>query len=713
MAGTREARSFCRICSGYCGMILEIDEAGRIVAARGDKAHPLTRGYACIKGLQAPEAHNGPSRLRHPLKRLPDGSFARIPLDQALDEIGAKLAALVDRHGPEALAAFRGTITVYSALSAQMLPDWLAAFGSRGFYSTMTIDQSAKWVTVERLGLWSAGKHQFADADVWMWIGTNPLLSLGSAGIASNPALSLRDAKARGLKLIVIDPRHSETAQHADLFIQPKPGEDVAIAAGLINIILAERWHDAGFCADNVAGLGALRRAVARFTPDYVAARAGIAAADLHRAAAMFADGPRRGVAHAGTGVTMAPRSTLADHLFECLNVICGRYLRAGEAIANPGVLSPARAYCAEVIGPSRGWEHGEKGRIGGHGMLFGEKMTAMLADEMLTPGPGQVRALFVDGGNPASAVPDQRKFVAALKGLDLLVTIDPFLSTTARLSHYVLPPTTFYEHADMASPVYETSFFARPFAAYTPAIVAPPADAEVADDWLLLWEIARRAGREVTFFGEKLGLDKPPGADQLHRILLRGAPATFDMVAAHAGQPLDLPPAIVAPASADAGRFAVAPPDVVAELVEVRAEWRPAEPQAGTGFPFRLISRRLREVSNSMYHELPAIRRRVPYNAAYLHSQDLAALDLAAGDRVRIISDHGEIPGIVSSDDGLRRGTVSMAHGWGGLPDDQSAYEDVGAYTGLLISTDRDLEPINAMPRQSAIPVRVEAERL
>ena len=714
MAAPRQARSFCRICSGYCGMILDIDGDGRLVGARGDKAHPLTRGYACIKGLQAPEAHNGPARLRHPLKRLADGSFARIPLDAALDEIGAKLATLVDRHGPEALAAFRGTITVYSALSAQMLPDWLAAFGSRGFYSTMTIDQSAKWVTVERLGMWSAGKHSFAEADVWMWIGTNPLLSLGSAGIASNPALSLRDAKARGLKLIVIDPRHTETAQHADLFIQPRPGEDVAIAAGLINIILAERWHDAAFCAENVAGLGTLRRAVAPFTPDYVAARAGIAAADLHRAAAMFADGPRRGVAHAGTGVTMAPRSNLADHLFECLNVICGRYLRAGEPVANPGVLSPARELRAEVIGPSRGWEHSEKGRIGGHGMLFGEKMTAMLADEMLTPGPGRIRSLFVDGGNPASAVPDQRKFVAALRSLDLLVTIDPFMSTTARLSHYVLPPTTFYEHADMASPVYETSFFARPFAAYTPAIVAPPADAEVADDWLLLWEIARRAGREISFFGQPLGLVAPPTAEQLHRILLRDAPASFDMVEAHAGQPLDLPPAIVAPASADAGRFAVAPPDVVAELAAVRAEWQPTTAVVeSTRYPFRLISRRLREVSNSMYHELPAIRRRVPYNAAYLHPQDLAALDLAAGDRVRIISDHGEIPGIVSSDDNLRRGTVSMAHGWSGLPDDQSAYEDVGAYTGLLISTDRDLEPINAMPRQSAIPVRVEAERL
>ncbi len=167
-------------------------------------------------------------------------------------------------------------------------------------------------------------------------------------------------------------------------------------------------------------------------------------------------------------------------------------------------------------------------------------------------------------------------------------MTIDPFLSTTARLSHYVLPPTTFYEHADMASPVYETSFFGRPFAAYTPAIVAPPPDAEVADDWLLLWEIARRAGREVTFFGQPLGLAEPPTADRLHRILLRDAPASFDMVAAHAGQLLDLPPAIVAPASANAGRFAVAPPDVTAELADVRAEWHPAT-AAGRAGPLPL----------------------------------------------------------------------------------------------------------------------------
>jgi anaerobic selenocysteine-containing dehydrogenase len=707
MMVSREARSFCRICSGFCGMVLSIDEAGRIVGARGDKAHPLTRGYACLKGLQAPAAHNGPQRLRRPLKRLADGRFVPIPMAEALDEIADRLGRLLDEHGPDALAAFRGTITVYSAISAQIIPDWLAAFGSRGFYTTMTIDQSAKWVTAERLGMWGAGKQRFFDADVWMWIGTNPLLSLGSPGIANNPALSLRGAKARGLKLIVIDPRRTETALHADLFIQPRPGEDVSIAAGLIRLILENGWHDADFCAGHVAGLEALRAAVEPFTPAYVAARAGIDAEDLRKAAALFAEAPRRGIAHAGTGVTMAPRSNLADHLYECLNVICGRYLRAGEAVANMGVLSPVREHRAEVIGPSRGWEHGEKGRVGGHGMLFGEKMTGTLANEILMPGPGQIRAFFVDGGNPASAVPDQRKFVRALKGLDLLVTIDPVMSTTAQLSHYVLPPTTFYEHADMATPFYETFFFDRPFAAYTPAVTAPPPDAEVADDWLYFWEIARRLGRDIRFFGEPLGLDRAPTADRLHSILLTGAPVSFETIASRAGQPLDLPPVIVAPASPDGGRFAVAPPDVIAELAEVHAGR--LAPGRDDRFPLSLIVRRLREVSNSMYHELPAIRQRMPYNPAYLHPEDLAALGLAAGDHARILSDHGEIPAIVAADPSLRRGMVSMAHGWGGLPDDGAGYDKVGAYTGLLISTDRDLEAINAMPRQSAIPVRVE----
>ena len=701
----REAKSYCRICSGWCGVVLTIDENERIVGVRGDKDHPLTRGYACIKGLQAPEAHHGKDRLLRPLRRTAAGGFEEIGLEQALDEIAERLGAVLERHGPEALAAFRGTINVYSAAASQMLPDWLASFGSHGFYTTMTIDQSAKWVTVGRLGMWDAGKQSLDEADVWMLVGSNPLVSLAGPGMMSNPSLTLREAKARGVKLIVVDPRRTETARHADLFLQPKPGEDAALAAGLVHIVLAEGLEDAAFCARHVKDLAGLRAAVAPFTPERVAARAGISADDLRAAARLFAGPGKRGIVHGGTGITMSPRSNLTDHLLECLNVVCGRFRRAGETIPNPGAFAPARPRRAEVIAPLRPWERGPKSRLSGRGMLFGEKMTGELADEILTPGPGQVRALFVDGGNPASAIPDQAKVAEAFAGLDLLVTIDPYMTATARLSHYVLPPKVFFEHADLAPPAYESSFFKLPIAAYAPAVIPPPSGSEVVDDWYVFWALGKRLGRPLSFFGVALDMETPPSWDSLHEILLRHARVRFETIRERPGELLDLAPAVVEPGADDPkARFDVAPADVVAELAQLAAEPSPA----AADFGFRLTSRRLRDVSNTMYHALPEMRRRLPYNPAYLNPDDLAELGLADGETARIVSDRGRILAVVRPDAGVRRGVVSMAHGWGGLPDEPDAGR-IGACTGLLISTDTGLEAINAMPRQSAVPVRVE----
>lgn len=700
----REAKSFCRICAGFCGMVLSLDSNDRIVAVRGDKGNPHSRGFACIKGLQAPAAHNGEQRLLHPLKRTSDGALRRIALEDAIGEIAEALGRIVDRDGPAALAAFRGTINVFSAASSQMVSDFLSAFGSSGFYSTMTIDQSAKWVTAERLGIWGGGGQAFANADVWLWAGINPLVSLSN--LSNNPALALKEAKARGLKLIVIDPRRTETARHADLFLQPRPGEDVAIAAGLLHIVLANGWHDHEFCERYVEGLDELRAAVAPVTPDRVAAQAGIDTDGLRLAARMFARDGRRGMARAGTGVCMAPHSNLADHLYECLNVVCGRYLREGEAVPNPGVLGPAYPIRAEVIGPFRSWEQSERSRIGGYGMLFGEKMTGVLADEILTPGEGRVRALVVDGGNPASAVPDQHKFVRAMRDLELLVTIDPYLTTTARLAHYILPPTVFYEHTDMAPPAYETALFGVPYAAYTDAVSAVPEGADIADDWLMLFKIAQRAGRAITFRGVELDMSALPTSDLLHGILCSGGRLTLEQLRANAGKIVPLEPVKVDEGSGHGGKFAVAPPDVVEELATVVR--RPHLPASAGHFTHRLISRRLREVSNSMYHDLPAVRRRLRYNPAYMNPDDLSRLALASGDRVSIASDHGRIDAIVEADADIRPGTISMAHSWGGLPG-EADYSQVGAYTGLLISTDRNIETINAMPRQTAIPVRIE----
>src|ERR1700722_9822130 len=282
---SRVVKTFCGICAGMCGLNITLNEDGHVTDIRGDMDDLGTAGYACIKGLQLPEAHRSPERLLRPLKRRDDGTFGTIGLEQALDEIGAKLNVILQRDGADAIGAFRGTLSY----SNYMLPSWVRAIGSHGFYSTMTVDQSAKWVSFERLGGWAGGREPFAAADVMLLVGANPLVSLSTFNFNNqHPTNSMRAARTRGMKLIVIDPRRTETARHADLHLQPLPGEDPTLLAGLLHLILAEGWHDGEFCAQHVNGLAGLRAAVSPFTPKYVADRTAVDEAKLRQAAELF-----------------------------------------------------------------------------------------------------------------------------------------------------------------------------------------------------------------------------------------------------------------------------------------------------------------------------------------------------------------------------------------------------------------------------------------
>src|SRR6478735_1724645 len=438
---TQDVISFCRTCAGYCGMVVSRDAEGRITQLRPDRSHPMSAGYACFKGLQAVAAHIDPHRIVHPLKRLEDGSFAEISYEQALDEIAVKLQDLIRNDGPDSVGMFRGTASFNNAVSFQMQADFMSALGSQSFFSTATIDQSAKIVTADRLGSWNAGRHGFHESDVMIVVGGNPIVSMALQGFDNfNTTRTVKAARARGMKFIVIDPRRTEMAEYADVFLQVRPGEDSALVAGMLRIILEEGWHDAEFCDSYVHGLDALREAVEPFTVDYVAGRAGVDADDLFEAAALFARDSHQGIATTGTGPCMSPHSNLADHLVETLNVVCGRFLRSGDRVPNPGVLSTPRPFVAEVVPPGRHWEKGPQSRIRGMGRINNELTAATLADEILTPGPGQVKALIVAGGNPVNAVPDQRRTVAGLKALACLISVEPYMTNTARLSHYILP---------------------------------------------------------------------------------------------------------------------------------------------------------------------------------------------------------------------------------------------------------------------------------
>ncbi len=674
----------------------------------------MSLGYACSKGLAAAETHNHPDRLLQPLKRQGDGSYAEISLEQALDEIAGHVRRIIERDGADAVAAYRGTASYLNALALVMVPLWLRAIGSSSMFSTMTIDQSAKWVTVERLGRWHAGRHPFERADVCLIFGANPLVSVqGGLGISSlNPAKRLAQARERGLKLVVVDPRRSELARHADVHLQVYPGEDVSVAAGLLNVILREGWEDGAFCERWVGDLAPLRAAVADFTPEYVATRSGIAVEDLVRAARMFAADAKHGAASSGTGPDMGPHSNLAEHLIECLNVVCGRYQRAGDPVLNPGVMSRPAPLHAEVRPPKRSWEAGPRSRVRGLGRLMGEKLSGALADEILQPGPEQIKALFVVGGNPASALPDQRRAVEALASLELLVAIEPFMSTTAQLAHYILPPKLQYERADFPT-LADPTYYPEPFAQYTPAIASPPS-AGVSDEWWIFWSLARRLGSPIRLRGRTLDQATAPSSDELLDLLLHDSRIPTAELRRHpGGKRFDLAAEHVLPARETAtGRFDVLPTDIAQELASVLTETSVRGAYGGNaGEPFThlLAVRRMRAVLNTAFRNHASVQRLHPTNPLAMHPDDIQALHLSDGALVRVIGEHGSIEAVVEADIHQKPGVVAMSHGWGALPGRAGDVRQGGACTSLLVSDRHDIEPINSMPRMTALPVRFE----
>lgn len=716
-AQTREAVSFCRICSAGCGVILTIDEDDRIISARGDKDSPLSQGYACFKGRQPEASHHGKDRILRPLKRMADGSYQEIPSEQALEEIAAKLAPILEKHGPDGLAVFLGNGGMFNLSGFYMLPGFLAAFGSDQYFSTLTIDQSGKIVVMGRLGAWAAGYPAFEDMEVAMFIGANPLVSHGSLGFLQNdPVRSLKKAKEKGLRLITIDPRHSETGNFADLALQPYPGQDAAIAGGLIRLILSEGWEDKEFCARWVGEeqIAALRGAVEPLTEDYVEQRAGLEPGQLRAVAEMFARDARTGSVTTATGTSMAPYSNLAFHLCETINVICGRYLREGERVHQINGMGPNAPLRAQVYPPTRFWESmGGPSRIRGTRKLFAERCTATLPDEILTPGKGQVRALFIDGGDPLTSWPDQQKTAKALADLDLLVAIDPWPTPTTKFAHYILPPLMAYERADL--PMYLPGFANWPGAwcQYTPPVIKVPEGSDLVEDWYVFWSIASKLGKTITYNGVRpLDMENCPTTDELLSLVIHGSPHTLEGLKANPhGFHAEIAQEFVLPAAEDAtGTFAPMPDDVAAELASYLAEgsapgaWK----RDGKSFTHLLATRRMRDLFNSNGRFVATVRERTPYNPAYLHPDEFADGRLAPGDKVEIESAHGRVVAILAEDPKIRPGVVSLAHGWGDPPGSNADVEQAGTPVNRLIDNDRNFEPVNSMPHMSAIPVNI-----
>lgn len=710
-------KTFCRNCSAQCSMEIDM-AAGRMVRARPDATASPYGGYMCPKGLSAIDFHNGlEQRVLSGLKRNARGGHDPIPADRALDEIAAKLSALLAEHGPRAIAVYHGTGAYRSVLGGLLERAWISAIGSPNFFSSMTIDQSAKWVTAARLGIMASGRHAMRDADVILLAGGNPVVSHQGAPYAvaetGAPAKAFEAARARGCRIIIVDPRRTETARHADLFIQPLPGHDAEIFAAIAHALLRDDRIDHAFCERWCVQLDALREAVRPFTPAMAAARADVPVEQIEQAAQWLGEA-RRPLMGSGTGPSMADNSNLADHMIETVNALVGGYRRAGDAVRNPGTLRP-KPIREVALSPSRSFEKEPRCLSEDTGQLMGEMPTALLPREITVDHPDRIRALIVFGGDPLMALGDPAFAAPAFAQLDLLVSLDCRLNETGRMADYVIGTSQPFERPEIT--VSGDGLYPLPFAQYTPAIVPPPPG--VIDDWEFFWGIAARMdiplrlkfwqyGLNYGDIAEGMDLDmtRRPDPEEMLRFLCSASAVDFDTLRASPGgvRRPDGGGRVLAH-DGDGGRLELCPPDVAAELAAL------ARPRADSGHRFRLTCRRIAEAVNGAFRESRRARRRYPVNYLFMNPQGMAAAGIGEGDAVHVSSAAGSLQTLAKSDPGLRSGVVSMTHMFGPLVGSGDPVADGGANVGQLVSLRQDVQPINFMPRFSAIPVDVEVD--
>lgn len=705
-------KSFCRFCHVFCGVEVDIED-GRVVEVRGDRDNPVSQGYTCQKGRAEAERLYHPERLLRSRKRA-GNDWVDIDATRALDEIGAQLRAVVDAHGPRSVAVYVGDGGHRtSAADPSFVRKWLDALGSPGLYTSYTVDSPSLSVAANRLfgAPLPLGVFDIANADVAMFVATNPVVSHLMSMPQSNPYARLHGAQRRGMKLIVVDPRRCEVAKRADIHLQVKPGEDATLLAGMIKVILDRDLFDREYADSYLSGIEELRAAVAPFDLDYVSRRTEVPAELVAAAAVTFASA-KSGAAQSGTGLHMARHQNLTTQLVMTLNALCGRYDRRGGMTRNPGVLGrPLPANSGPIKMPlfSREETHvrGIRGIYNWQGLR--EMPANTLCEAILAEGPGKIRALIVNGGNPALVFPDSERVSKALRSLDLLVVNDLFMSATARFADYVLAVKHPFERADV--PKLMDATFPFPFSQYTPPLVDAPG--ELMEEWEIFWELARRLGTTLEIPG--IRMDRKPTADEMLDGLNAGSRIPLDEVRRYPsghifGDAETLVGGIVPNMIGhDDRRMAVGHPDVVAELAEVRAE-----PVVGDGaydgagaFAFRMITYRMAEVYCTQGQNMPSLRGKRSYNPVLMSRANMRSLGLNDGDRVVVESGHGRVEGIVEGTDDLLPGVIGLAHGWGD-PLGPADVRERGTNVQRLIPQAENYNPVTGLAQQSAVPVNV-----
>jgi anaerobic selenocysteine-containing dehydrogenase len=669
--------TFCRICEALCGLeVTTVD--GRITQIRPDAAHVATDGFSCVKGLHQHELYASPDRLMHPLRRTADGDYARASWDAALAGIGSKLAQLRRDHGPDSIALYVGTAAGFGVLHPMFASGLMAGLGSTSLYSSATQDCANKFAVARQLYGFPF-TQAFPDLEhtrCLIVVGANPAVSKWSFLQVSNPVKRLRELERRGTKLFFVDPRKTESAKAAGEHVFIRPNTDPFFYLAFLHEVLKRDPIAHERVAAHMRNFEALWPIVEAWTPERCAEVTQIPASRLRELVDAYLQAEGAAL-YSSTGVNMGSHGSIGFWLQEVINAITGNLDRRGGTLVGRGIVDL----------PKFGAKHGvlmrdDRSRIGGFGAVNDAFPGGVLADEILTPGPRQVRALIVTGGNPLLTMANSGRLRDAFERLELLVCLDIFQGETASLADWVLPCTSPMQRPDLPFlfPLL-LGLQSKPHLQATREVIAP--EGEQRDEATIYVDLARAAG--VDIFGSRVAQrllelgkrrwskrhpDRQPAIPQerLLDLLLRlGGQGGFARLlrehphgrAREPHRPDDFLGRRVVTAD---GKIDLAPAPLRAAAAELEAHF---ERERRDAKRLKLITKRQIATHNSWTHNL---ERFVPTatNHLYVHPDDAARLGLREGECADVRSETATVRVPVKLLADLMPGTVALPHGWG-----------------------------------------------
>jgi anaerobic selenocysteine-containing dehydrogenase len=717
---TTTAHVTCPLCEATCGLSVTLD-GNQVTGIRGDADDVFSHGFICPKGASLGALHHDPDRLRAPMVKR-DGEWVTVTWDEAFAEIDARLTPIMNEHGRDAVAVYAGNPSVHNSSTALYGTVFYKALGTKNFYTASTVDQLPKHFSAGYM-FGHALTIPIPDLDRTshlLMLGANPLVSNGSLMTVPDARGRLKAIRQRGGKIVVVDPKRSRTAELADEHHAIRPGTDALLLFALISVLFEENLVTLGRLEPHVAGLDEVRSLAEPFTPEAVAPITGLDAQEIRRMARELAAADGAAV-YGRIGTTTQAFGTLASWLIDVLNTLTGNLDREG------GAMFPlAAAGSANATPRRRGFTHGRwRSRVRDLPEVIGEIPVATLADEILTPGEGQIRALITVCGNPCLSTPNAARLSEALRQLDFMVSLDIYLNETSRHADVILPGPTALErdHYDVA--LYQLAV--RNVANWTPAVLPTElpqewetllrltgivtgqgANADIAAlDAFVAGEIARRSKVDVSV------ADGRVGPARLIDLMLRGGPYDLtlaDLEAAPHGIDLGpMKPRIPDVLGTASGLIELAPEAITADVPRLRAEL-----DKTVNGQMVLIGRRQLGSNNSWMHNLETLVRGQNRCTAQIHPDDAVRLGLVDGGIAIVRSRAGKIEVPVEVTDTIRPGVVSIPHGWGHDVDGTRASiatAHPGANSNLL-TDDTLMDALSGTSVLNGIPVEVEPAR-